>query len=267
MKAVKPDFRALKTSGRQTIFLCFFIAVLGIGVCNLVFNNPASKKLQIQQLGQPLKPQSDFLPRIIVYIFSWNEEQIMPHTLRHYSRYADKIVVLDNNSTDSTRHIVNAFVAKHKHNNSLVEVELRTIDTRGVYPQTHMDEWRSHRWQEAKGQFEWAITVDADEFVHFDVCNKSYTFKHFLRDHQHEADVIAPVGYDIYFKHFPFKKKDDGADDILLTEEADVGVKTSHFNDEGYPSYSKPCIVQVDTVSNGLHVKKKKNQLLLAFMP
>ncbi len=229
-----------------------------------------------------IKPQEQMLPpqqqeqmhleqmSLVVYLFCWNEEDLLPYTLSHYARIADKIVVLDNNSTDSSQDIVNRFAANqkkkknqqlqnekkkiHERINGGAEVELRVIDTEGVFPQQWMMEWRKSHWKEARGQYDWAIVADMDEFVHFDPCNGSSSLKHFLWEHQHDADVIAPIGYDMYYEGFPFPEpttttttQEDNRS-LLLTEVAVQGFRTSLMEDWSYPTYSKPCIVQVNKV-------------------
>ncbi len=210
------------------------------------------------------EPQGPEQVSLIVYLFCWNEEDLLPYSLRHYARFADKIVVLDNNSTDSSQDIVNRFAANqklqksqikkkaiHKQINRGTEVELRVVDTKGVYPEQLMTEWRKLYWKEARGQYDWAIVADMDEFVHFDPCNESYSLKHFLWEHRHDADVIAPIGYDMYYEGFPFPEPTATREDnmsLLLTEVAVQGYRTSLIEDQSYPTYSKPCIVQVNKV-------------------
>ena len=60
--------------------------------------------------------------KIRVYTVAWNEEKILPHFLRHYARFADRIVVYDNGSNDRTRDIIFAHP----------QAEFRTYDTDGV---------------------------------------------------------------------------------------------------------------------------------------
>jgi glycosyltransferase involved in cell wall biosynthesis len=45
---------------------------------------------------------------------AWNEEQILPYALRHYERFASRIYVYDNMSTDATGRIVDAHALAHR---------------------------------------------------------------------------------------------------------------------------------------------------------
>ncbi len=225
--------------------------------------------ISIEPQGLQQQEQVPEQVSLIVYLFCWNEEDLLPYSLRHYAQFADKIVVLENNSTDSSQNIINQFAADlkkknqplqkpqtkkkaiHDGINSRVEIELRVIDTKGVYPEQWMLEWRTSKWKEARGQYDWAIVADMDEFVHFDPCNESSSFKHFLWEHRHDADVIAPIGYDMYYEGFPFPEPTTTLEHnwpLLLTEVAVQGYRTSLIKDQSYPTYSKPCIVQVNKV-------------------
>lgn len=92
--------------------------------------------------------------KIWVYAFSWNEAAMMPFFLRHYSKFATKIIVFDEHSTDGTREILRA--------NPLVEIRdwnagmsdklfLHTIHT---------------TYREARGQADWIMWPDVDELLH-----------------------------------------------------------------------------------------------------
>ncbi len=252
-----------------------------------------STPISIEPQGQQQQQQQEQMPEqvsLIVYLFCWNEEDLLPYTLRHYARFADKIVVLDNNSTDSSQDIVNQFAANLKKKNQLlqkpqikkkkaiherinrgVEVELRVLDTKGVYPEQWMQKWRNSNWKEARGQYDWAIVVDMDEFVHFDPCNGSSSLKHFLWEHRHDADVIAPIGYDMYYEGFPFPEpttttttREEHNRPLLLTEVAVQGYRTSLIEDQSYPTYSKPCIVQVNKVRTTPNYENEPWPLIIA---
>ncbi len=189
--------------------------------------------------------------RLVVYILCRNEEDILLYTLRHYARFADKIVVLDNNSTDSSHDIINRFKQQLQEVNG-ARLELRILDTNNSYPQQFLTQWKRTKWKEARGSFDWAIVVDTDELVHFDACNKSSSIKQFLWEHQHEADVIAPVGYDMFFEEFPLK--DNTKSNVLLPEVAWKGVNSTAIADSAFRPYSKPCIIQVNKVQHHIYI-------------
>ncbi len=194
-----------------------------------------------------LPPPSEDQLRIVVLIFCWNEEALLPYTLRHYERFVDKIVVFDNNSTDSSRDVVLRYAEQQRLFHGGVDVELKIIDSQGSYPQELLDSWRRYKWKsETQGKFDWVILADADEFVQYDVCSGPSGIRAFLRNHADRADVIAPVGFDMYFDKFPFYNVRNSP--YLLTEAAVKGVMTTSIESKNYPTYSKPCIIQVNKV-------------------
>jgi len=46
---------------------------------------------------------------IHAYFLCYNEEYILPHLLKYYSKFCDKIYILDNNSSDNSIQIINSF--------------------------------------------------------------------------------------------------------------------------------------------------------------
>jgi len=93
--------------------------------------------------------------KIRVYTVAWNEEKILPHFFRHYERFAEKIVVYDNGSDDGTQAIVRAHPLG----------ELRSIDTDGVLHDGIKAELLSTCYREVRGEVDWVIAVDCDEFL------------------------------------------------------------------------------------------------------
>ena len=43
--------------------------------------------------------------KIACYTITYNEELMLPHFIKHYKQFCDKIVVYDNMSTDRTKEI------------------------------------------------------------------------------------------------------------------------------------------------------------------
>jgi hypothetical protein len=93
---------------------------------------------------------------IHVYTFAYNEEALMPYFLRHYGSFADRIVIHDNGSTDRTRQIAGAHP----------KVEVRDWDTGGRYDNVALIGLKNHCWKESRGQADWVIVCDFDEFLY-----------------------------------------------------------------------------------------------------
>ena len=47
--------------------------------------------------------------KITLYTICYNEQEMLPYFLNHYSKMVDKIVVYDNYSTDNSRQILESF--------------------------------------------------------------------------------------------------------------------------------------------------------------
>ena len=47
--------------------------------------------------------------KITLYTICYNEQEMLPYFLNHYSKMVDKIVVYDNQSTDNSRQILESF--------------------------------------------------------------------------------------------------------------------------------------------------------------
>jgi glycosyltransferase involved in cell wall biosynthesis len=95
-------------------------------------------------------------PRIHAYTLAWNEEMILPHFLRHYGRFCERIVVFDNESSDATASIVDSCpVAERRVWSSNNQInELMYLDI------------KNSAYRESRGVADWVIVCDADEFLY-----------------------------------------------------------------------------------------------------
>jgi glycosyltransferase involved in cell wall biosynthesis len=93
--------------------------------------------------------------RIHVYAVCWNEEVILPYFLRHYSAFAEKIVIFDNESSDRSPAIIDACPQAKR-------VTYKTGEQH--YDRVHRE--CKMKYVESRGQADWVILVDMDEFVY-----------------------------------------------------------------------------------------------------
>lgn len=101
-----------------------------------------------------LIPQAPEIPLIEVHIVAYNEEEILPYTLRHYKTFASRIIVHDGGSTDRTR----AICAEYG-------IDVLDWDTAGKINDELLRILKETCWNGTDAA--WVIMVDADEFVHF----------------------------------------------------------------------------------------------------
>jgi len=122
--------------------------------------------------------------KIEAYILAHNEEKLMPYIMRHYSQFAD-VIILENNSTDKTvdiAHEMGAVVWKYNIPDSM-DAQLQTTI-------------KNECWYDSKA--DWVMIVDADEFIyHPDIINVLANSK---------ATIIQPKMYNMFTDKFPTTK-------------------------------------------------------------
>jgi glycosyltransferase involved in cell wall biosynthesis len=90
---------------------------------------------------------------INVYSIVYNEEFMLPHFLKHYEKFADKIFIIDDHSTDKTAEIAKAHP----------KVQY------SVYP---FEGWREDQISQVYEIYaktepsDWSVVADCDEFIH-----------------------------------------------------------------------------------------------------
>lgn len=91
--------------------------------------------------------------RIHLYCTCWNEIRMLPHFLRHYEQFVERMFIYDNMSTDGSRELI----ASHP------QCELRDLD----YETSEDDITRVKRyhWTDDRSP-DWIVCVDIDELIH-----------------------------------------------------------------------------------------------------
>lgn len=87
-----------------------------------------------------------------IYTIAWNEEFMLPYFLKHYSRYASRIFVIDDHSTDRTAEIAKAhplvtYIPYRYNGLNEKEFSETFVKMAKEYPS------------------DWAVCVDTDEFI------------------------------------------------------------------------------------------------------
>ena len=90
-----------------------------------------------------------------VYALNWNEERLLPVFFEHYKQ-ADKIYILDNESTDSSRDIIKAYGRDYI-----------SFSTNGTLDDAKNAQIKNSCWKQSKGQADFVIIQDLDEFLYF----------------------------------------------------------------------------------------------------
>jgi len=92
--------------------------------------------------------------KIYVYTVCWNEQKLAKHFIEHYSKFCEKIIIYDNESTDNT---LQKLVGD--------KVEVRTFKSDGLRDDFNR-EIKNNCWKEARGIADFVIVCDFDEFLY-----------------------------------------------------------------------------------------------------
>tara|TARA_Y100001937_G_C7132292_1_gene338206 strand:+ start:1292 stop:2062 length:771 start_codon:yes stop_codon:yes gene_type:complete len=132
--------------------------------------------------------------KILVTSMIRNEERIIPYFIHHYSEIADKIVLVDHESTDKT-----VEVATRTAKDTGVELEILTLKNEGF--DEHIKKVIfENTYKRYRDSYDICIVVDGDEFLHHpkgtrDCIENAYK--------SYGDFVIQPYGYQMYSKEFP----------------------------------------------------------------
>lgn len=140
--------------------------------------------------------------KVHVYTLCWNEEIILPYFLKHYETIAEKIIVYDNMSTDSSLDILKAHP----------KVEMRSFSSNNEFRDDMHRDIKNNCWKEARGKADWVIVVDTDEFIyHVDLYG-------FFKNHLLKGTTLfKPKGYMMVSEKLPTTKG-------MIYEEIKTGV-------------------------------------------
>lgn len=119
-------------------------------------------------------------PIIHAFFICYNEENILPHLLKHYSAFCEKIIILDNHSTDKSCDIINSFP-----NTEIIPYESNNELNDGVYLKI-----KNHVWKSSVGYADYVIVGDCDEFLYHE------NMLEFLKESKENGiTIFRPEGY------------------------------------------------------------------------
>jgi glycosyltransferase involved in cell wall biosynthesis len=122
--------------------------------------------------------------KAIAFIYARNEQEILPFTIKHYQNLCEKVVIVDNYSTDRTVKLaesmgchVEKFGNPNFHDDYLLTVSKNNI------------------WKNWKG-YDWAIVCDADELLYITPQNLNFEFKF-------GTTILSTLGYNMHSRTWP----------------------------------------------------------------
>lgn len=147
---------------------------------------------------------------ITAHVLAWNEELMLPYTLRHYSTFCNTIIVHDLGSTDRTREIseqAKAIVMAH--------------DSKGQFDDSLNRFIKNSCWKFPAS--DWVMVLDCDEFIYFPNGVERTLLCYSLQG----VPVVRPVGYEMLSDKLP-------TTDGQIYDELKHGAK--------HPDYCKPVL-------------------------
>ena len=95
-------------------------------------------------------------PIIHAYFLCYNEEYILPHVLKYYSKFCEKITIVDNMSTDSSVEIINSFD----------NTEVIPYNSNEKFDDLKHAQIKNTIWKQSIGEADYVIIGDIDEFLY-----------------------------------------------------------------------------------------------------
>jgi glycosyltransferase involved in cell wall biosynthesis len=163
--------------------------------------------------------------KIAVYTITYNEEDILPFFIEYYSKFADVIIIYDNNSTDNTVQIAKQYSKVSK---------IISVDTNDRLDDNMYIEIRNSCWKDS--DYDYVILVDADEFIYHDLDIRDYLNKT-------NFEVYQPKGYNMISLDFP-------KPGTLITEQIKTGIADRMYDK---PVIFKPNSIKSVEYSLGTH--------------
>ncbi len=126
---------------------------------------------------------------ICLLTLTYNEEKILPFFLQHYSKFCDKMIFYDNESTDDTVSIINSFP----------NTEVITYKTGNQLSESGFIGIKNNSWKINRG-YDWQIVVDCDEFLH----HEEMPVKEILDIYKlNDVTLVQAIGYRMLSDDYP----------------------------------------------------------------
>lgn len=122
--------------------------------------------------------------KTLLITINFNEEKLLPHFIKYYEQYCDKMIFYDGGSTDRSHEIINAH-PKCELNLDYVSPEADDI----TFLEIKNELWKQYRYE-----YDWCIVVDIDEYLYY----PSGLTELFTTLDNNLSTVVRPNGFDMY---------------------------------------------------------------------
>ena len=180
-------------------------------------------------------------PIVHAYFLCYNEEYILPHLLRYYSTFCEKIHIIDNMSTDRSVEIINSF-----ENTEVIPYDSNEEVRDDIYLKI-----KNNIWKTSIGIADYVIVGDADEFLYHKVMVNFLT-----ESFEKGITLFKPEGYHMI-----------GDEDLILSPDDSIFEKVT----EGIigSSNDKLMLFDCNKITNinysfGCHVANPVGQIVLS---
>lgn len=146
--------------------------------------------------------------RVHVYAICWNESGMLPHFLRYYSAFCEKIFIYDNCSTDGSHEICKQFAKVHT-KSYFTDNQIRD----DIYLKIKNDCWKNSR-----GNCDYVVICDIDEFIYHP------ELPGFLEEsHKKGVSLFRCKGYNMISQNYP-------AADAQILQTIKEGTRSESFD-------------------------------------
>jgi glycosyltransferase involved in cell wall biosynthesis len=145
-------------------------------------------------------------PIVHAYFICFNEEEILPHLIKHYSTFCEKITIVDNNSTDNSVSVAKSFD----------NVDVVTFNSNNEFNDGVQAMVKNQVWKTSVGTADYVIVGDSDEFLYH-----PNMIDFLIKSKKRNITIFKPNGYHMVADLDYYPNNDDN-----FLEKIQYGVKT-----------------------------------------
>lgn len=119
-------------------------------------------------------------PIVHAFFVYYNEENILPHLLKYYLSFCEKVTILDNNSSDKSVDIIKSF-----ENTEVIPFDSDESFHDGVHIKL-----KNHVWKSSIGYADYVILGDTDEFLYHE-----NMVEFLIKAKENGITIFKPEGY------------------------------------------------------------------------